>query len=260
MVESIFEPAGEGMYRATEAALSPWSDQMLHGGPPAMLMAREIERFPADQPMFVTRLTVDLLRPVGVGTLAVRSRLVRPGRKVQIVEASLWKGDQEVARSTAVRIRVAEVEVPLDREPPPHAPPEALSEPLPPWRPGPAYHLLGVDIRVPAESIGTLGPAWAWFRLKLPLVPGEEPSGLLRICAVADFPNGISRVVDFQKMTFVNPDMTLYVHRLPVDEWVLLDARSWLEPHGTGIAEGAVYDRRGRLGRSVQSLLVEQRD
>jgi acyl-Coa thioesterase superfamily protein/acyl-CoA thioesterase superfamily protein len=259
MVEAIFELAGEGLFRATDAALSPWSESMLHGGPPTMLMAREIERFPAGQPMFITRLTVELLRPVGVSVLAVRSRLVRPGRKVQIVEASLWNGDVEVARATAMRMRVADVVVPVDGEAPPHPPPDSLTESLPGWRPGPAYHNLGVEVRVPAEQVGRIGPAWAWFRLRLPVVPGEVPSGLQRICAVADFPNGISRIVDPREMTFVNPDMTLYVHRLPVDEWVLLDARTWLEPHGTGIAEGAIYDRRGRLGRSVQSLLVEVR-
>ncbi|HYM67690.1 MAG TPA: thioesterase family protein [Patescibacteria group bacterium] len=259
MAEAIFEPAGDGVYRATEAALSPWSDQMLHGGPPAMLMAREIERFPTDRPMFVTRLTVELLRPVGTALLAVRSRLLRPGRKVQLVEASLWSGDVEVARATAVRIRAMDMVVPVDGTPLPHEPPESLIAPLTDWRTGPAYHKIGVEVRVPSDPSGDLGPGWAWFRLRLPVVPGEEPSGLQRICAVADFPNGISRIVDPNVMTFVNPDMTLYVHRLPVDEWVMLDAKTWLEPHGTGMAEGAIYDRRGRLGRSVQSLLVEPR-
>jgi acyl-CoA thioesterase len=81
----------------------------------------------------------------------------------------------------------------------------------------------------------------------------------LRICAAADFPNGISYVVDPRKTSFVNPDLTIYVRRLPVDEWVLVDARTWLDPDGTGMAEGALYDRRGRIGRSVQSLLVEPR-
>ena len=81
----------------------------------------------------------------------------------------------------------------------------------------------------------------------------------MRICAAADFPNGISNVVEPTKITYVNPDLTIYVHRLPVGEWVLLDAKTWLEPHGTGVAEGALYDRHGRLGRSTQSLLVEAR-
>jgi len=258
-VRSIFEVDGGGLYTATDAALSPWSDQMLHGGPPTMLMAREIERFGSDQPMFVARLTVELLRPVGRTPLAVRSRLVRPGRKVQLVEASLWSDDQEVARATAVRIRTAEVDVPRDLEPPPHPQPESLNVSLGAWRPGPAYHLIGVEIRLEDAPADRLGPRWAWFRLKLPVVPGEEPSGLQRICAAADFPNGISRIADPQKMTFVNPDLTLYVNRLPSDEWVLLDARTWLEPHGTGLAEGALYDRRSRIGRCVQSLLVEPR-
>jgi hypothetical protein len=259
MTESIFEPAGDGLFIPTEAALSPWSDQALHGGPPTMLMAREIERFPADQPMFVTRLTVELMRAVGRTPLAVRSRLVRPGRKVQLVEASLWNGEQEVARATALRLRTAEVDVPSNLETPPHGPPESVTEWTGGYRSGDAYHLLGVEGRSELSPGGPLGPGWAWFRLKLPVVPDEVPSGLLRICAAADFPNGISNVVDPRVTSYLNPDLTIYVVRLPVDEWVMADARTWLEGRGTGMAEAALYDRRGRVGRSLQSLLVEPR-
>jgi hypothetical protein len=259
VIESIFEPAGTDVYVATEAALGPWSDQALHGSPPTMLMAREIERFPADQEMFVTRLTVELLRPVGRAPLAVRSRLVRPGRKVQLVEASLWNGEQEVARATALRIRRAEMDVPASLEPPTKGLPDSLVEWSGGYRTGPAYHVLGVEIRTPSTGDGWQAPNWAWFRLKLPLVPGEKPSGLVRICAAADFPNGISYVVDPRKTSFVNPDLTVYVNRLPVGEWVMVDAKTWLERHGTGLAEGALYDTEGRVGRSMQSLFVEPR-
>lgn len=258
MAESIFEPVEQGRFVPTEAALSPWSDQALHGSTSTMLMAREIERFPSEQPMFVTRLTVELLRPIGRIPLEVRSRMVRPGRKVQVVEASMWNGEQEVARATAMRIRMADMAVPDEPEEQPHPAPETMTEWSGGWRRGPAYHIIGVEVRTPPD-FATLGPHWAWFRLKLPVVPGETPTGLLRVCAAADFPNGISRVVDPLQTSFVNPDLTLYVHRLPVDEWVMVDARTWLEPHGVGVAEGALYDRRGRIGRSVQSLVVEPR-
>jgi hypothetical protein len=259
MTESIFERVGENLYRPTEAALGPWSDQALHGGPPTMLMAREIARVPAEQPMFVTRLTVELLRPVGMTPLAVRSRLVRPGRKVQLVEASLWNGEVEVARATALRIRQANVEVPDHDDPLPHGPPESVNELLGGYRSGAAYHLLGVEARSVIPLGGKIGPGWAWFRLKLPVIPDEEPSGLQRICAAADFPNGISNIVDPGVASFVNPDLTVYTHRLPVDEWVMVDATTRLEPSGIGVAEGALYDRRGRIGRSLQGLLVEPR-
>ncbi len=257
--ESIFEPAGNDVYVPTEAALGPWTDQALHGGPPTMLMAREIERFQSDGDMFVTRLTVELLRPVGRTPLAVRCRLVRPGRKVQLVEASLWRDEDEVARATALRIRRATVDVPETIEPPPYALPETIGQWTGAYGSGPAYHLLGVEIRTPREARGEVAPNWAWFRLKLPLVPGEEPTGVVRICAAADFPNGISYIVDPRKISYVNPDLTVYMHRLPVGVWVMVDARTWLQPHGTGLAEGALYDTEGRVGRSVQGLLVEPR-
>jgi hypothetical protein len=224
-----------------------------------MLMAREIERFQSDQEMFVTRLTVELLRPVGRTPLGVRCRQVRPGRKVQLVEASLWNGDQEVARATALRIRRAEVDVPATLEPPPHTLPGPHHLWSGSYRGVAAYHVLAVEIRTSGAGGGALAPSWAWFRLKLPLVPGEEPSGLVRICAAADFPNGISYVVDPRKTSFINPDLTVYVHRLPVGEWVMVDAKTWLEHHGTGLAEGALYDTEGRVGRSIQGLLVEPR-
>ena len=230
----------------------------MHGGPPAMLLAREIERFPSDQPMFVSRLTVELLRP-SRSPLSIRSRLVRPGRRVQLVEASLFAGDQEIARATGERIRTTGVEVPAREESIPRPPPEALREWSGSWRDGAGfYHLLGVEGRSQVDVGPGRSPGWVWFRLKLPLVEGEEPSGLVRICAAADFPNGISFVVDPRRTSFVNPDLTVYVSRLPVDEWVLVDAATWLEPQGTGLAEGALYDRRGRIGRSLQSILVEQ--
>lgn len=224
-----------------------------------MLLAREIERVPAEQPMFVTRMTVELLRAFGRIPVESRSRVVRPGRKVQIVEASLWNGEQEVGRATAVRIRTSEVAVPAEPDERPHEPPESLHTWNGGWRPGTdAYHLIGVENRSTLD-FERPGPHFSWFRLRVPLVPGEEPTGLIRVCAAADFPNGISRVIDPRQMTFVNPDVTLYLHRHPVDEWVMVDARTWLEPNGVGVAEGALYDRRGRIGRSVQSLLVESR-
>ena len=258
MAESIFEPAGDGRFIPTEAALGPWTDQALHGSPPTMLLAREVERFPAEQEMVVSRLTVELLRPVGRTPLDVKARMVRPGRKVQLVETSLWNGDSEVARATALRIRRTEVDVPSAVDSLPHPAPESVGSWAGDWRHGNAYHVIGVDIRGPEPGVGG-APGWAWFRLKLPVVPGEEPTPLLRVCAAADFPNGISYVVDPRKVSFVNPDLSVFVIRPPVDEWVLVDAHTWLEPSGTGMSEGALYDRRGRIGRSVQSLIVEAR-
>lgn len=258
MSEAIFVPDGE-RWVPTEAALSPWSSEGLHGSAPTMLLARELERMPSEQPMFVSRITVELLRPFGMVPLGLTSRILRPGRKVQLLEASLWNGETEVVRATALRIKRDEVELPrFEAEPPPG--PLSATEDAPQRDLGrAAYHTHGVEIRMLPGIALEFGPKWAWFRLRLPVVPGEDPSPLQRACAAADFPNGISRVVDPRRTSFINPDLTIHLHRLPEGDWVCLDARSFLEPHGTGMAEGVLYDERGRLGRSLQSLLVEAR-
>ena len=73
----------------------------------------------------------------------------------------------------------------------------------------------------------------------------------------ADFGNGISRMALFEELLFINPDLTVYLHRLPVGEWVALDASTHLEQHGVGLAQSALWDVQGPLGRSLQSLLLD---
>jgi hypothetical protein len=119
-----------------------------------------------------------------------------------------------------------------------------------------AFHNDGVEHRFVAGSFIEAGPAIDWIRLRVPVVPDEEPSGLQRVAAAADFGNGVSRVTSFEALTFINPDLTIYLERAPEGEWICIDAESRLHGHGIGLAESALYDHRGRIGRSVQSLLV----
>jgi hypothetical protein len=76
--------------------------------------------------------------------------------------------------------------------------------------------------------------------------------------AVADFGNGVSSELEFGSYLFINPDLTVYLLRDPVGEWVCLDARTRFGPPGTGLAESALWDERGRMGRALQSLFVER--
>lgn len=105
------------------------------------------------------------------------------------------------------------------------------------------------------------GPATAWIRLKVPLVARETTSGLSRVAAAADFGNGISWVLSRRDgYRFINPDLTLYLHRHPLGEWIALKATTSPDPLGVGLAESRLYDERGPIGRSIQSLLVERDD
>jgi hypothetical protein len=88
-------------------------------------------------------------------------------------------------------------------------------------------------------------------------VPGEEPTPLQRTAAAADFGNGVSAPARFEELRFLNADLTIHLHRLPVGEWVCLDAMMWMSDTGVALAESALFDEEGPIGRSLQSLLLE---
>jgi hypothetical protein len=116
-----------------------------------------------------------------------------------------------------------------------------------------------VEWRFVRGSFEEPGPATGWCRLKVPLVEGEDPTPLQRVLVAADFGNGISGAVDFRSYVFINVDLTVHLHRPPEGEWVCLEAATAVDPMGTGLAGTTLYDRRGSIGRSAQSLLVQPR-
>jgi Thioesterase-like superfamily len=120
------------------------------------------------------------------------------------------------------------------------------------------FHLTAIELRFARGDWGH-GPALGWFRLRRPLVDGEEPTPLQRTVAFADFGNGLSRALDFRTHLFVNTDLTVHLHREPAGEWVALDARTDLDRTGVGQATSILRDEHGRLGVAAQSLFVAAR-
>ena len=90
------------------------------------------------------------------------------------------------------------------------------------------------------------GPCKAWFRLRSPLVAGENPTPLQLLAAAGDFGNGISATLSWDDYLYINPDLTLYVEREPVGDWICLESETRIVAGGIGIAESVLYD----LGRS----------
>ena len=87
--EPIFRSAG-GAYVPTGHARGPWDPQAQHGGAPAALLAREVERLEPGADMLVARMTFEFLAPVPLAPLEVRANVARPGGRLQLVEAELF--------------------------------------------------------------------------------------------------------------------------------------------------------------------------
>ena len=258
MSEAAVFTSSDGRFVATELARGPWDPNAQHGGAPAALLMRQFERHDQDPGLMLSRVTYELLRPVPLGELEVTCSVLRPGRRVQLLDGSIIAPDgTEVVRARALKVAPADTDA-GSSDPAPPGPDSAQTDAMDHWKmttfPGDA-----MEIRFVAGRFGQPGPATAWFRLRVPLVAGERPSGLQRLAAAADFPNGIANEISRARYLFINPDLTLYVERLPVGEWICLDARMRVPSGGVGFSEAVLYDREGRVGRSLQSLYVAPR-
>jgi hypothetical protein len=258
--QPVFASGEDGTWMPSEYARGPWSPNELHGGAPAALLARAVENLEPGGDMLVTRLTYEFFGAVPLAPFQLSTELVKPGRRVQIVQGTITADGREVVRVRAMRIRRAEDGIqagPAGDEP---LPPPGEGEVLGRWHgvQGEMFHPSSMEIRLVGGAGGT-GAAKAWLRLARPIVAGEAPTGLQRLAAAADFGNGLSFVVPFDEALFVNTDLTVVAHREPVGEWIGLDARSDLDRAGVGQAVSILHDERGRIGAAAQSLYVERR-
>ena len=258
MRDAVFVVEG-GSAQATPWAAGPWDPRLMHGGAPSALVAWAAEALEAPVPMRVARLTIDLLRPVPVGELAIEREVVRQGRKIQLCQVRLLSSGVEVTRGMVLKVRKEALDLPPGFAPPlDHPLPEALG-PME-TRPG-AGNAFGdnFEMRRVHGGFGELGPGVAWFRQHRPLIAGEPLTPAMRAAAVADFSNGVSSVLPFDAWTFINGDLSVSLAREPQGEWILTNAESWIGPDGAGVAMTRLADIHGYFGTATQSLVVERR-
>ncbi len=239
----------------------PWDNRLQHGSAPTSLISWAAERLVPREPMQVMRITVDLLRPVPIAPLQIHAEVVREGRKIQLCAVTLSHENVVVVRASVLKIRRAQFELPptaieekIELPGPEHGQPAELAPNV-----SPTAFIRGLSLRVVKGAFRKPGPAAIWFRPERPLFADQPITPLQRAAMVADFCNGVSTVVDWETWTFINGDLTVSLARLPVGEWILLDAQTWLGDDGSGIAFAKLGDSRGYFGRAIQSLVIEPR-
>jgi hypothetical protein len=257
--DAFFIHDGKDRYISTDWTIGPWSRESQHAGPPAALLGRAIENAVQRDDMQVSRATFEILKPVPVAPLTAKAEVLRPGRSVALAGATLSDENGPVMRAHAWMIRVADLDLePIVHGEDPSAAPEKGKE-IERFAPDGANYLNAMDWSFVKGSFLESGPAAAWGRMKVALVEGEEISPLSRVLALADSGNGISAVIDFEEWVYINTDLSVYLHRLPVGEWVCLDAQTSIQPTGIGLATSILSDERGVIGRGMQSLFIGPR-
>jgi hypothetical protein len=258
MGRSFYEPKGGGRFGSTEHTAGPWSPDSQHLGPPTALLARRLEALPAQVPTMIVRVTVEILGPVPVDDLEVDAVVERSGRSVELLAGEISAGGRTVVRGRAWRIVRSDSAATATGAGEAIAPPEQARPALRPDAWGPGY-LDAMEWRTLHGAFDRPGPATIWARQRVDLVDGEEPTGLQRLLTVADSGSGVSGRLDPRQWWFINPELTVHLHREPVGQWICLDASTVIGPDGVGTAFSVLHDRSGPVGRGAQALLVRPR-
>lgn len=281
MKDSVFLPDGE-RFTPTEHARGPWDPQALHGGAPAALLTSAFERTEPGSELRIARLGFEFLRPIPFAPLTLSARIVRAGRRVQELAGELTAasggdardpagvGEELVCRASALRVREVPADLPVSEPQPQDESTPHKHARLPPPESGKEVRF-ALDGSSDASFAATamemrwlgdpraLGPGRVWMRLRHALLPGEPLTPLMRLAAAADFGNGVSATLPFDRFLFINADLTVHLHRPPLGEWIGLDARTILHGGGTGLAESVLHDQHGAVGRGFQTLVVQPR-
>lgn len=257
---AFFTITGEGEYASSPATAGPWNPITQHGGPPAALLGRVLERHRPRPGFRIARITVEIPRPVPVDALYVTARTLYSGRRAELLEAEMSAGGQPVMLARAWRTAVSPARTPLlhARSAPPSLPP---AESRPAMK---GAHLEGYIAAMewrfpPGQDFDSPGPGWVWARQRIPLVADEDDSPLTRALTLADSNWAVASELDRFANLVINTDLALSLHREPAREWLCLRSATAASPGGSGFAEGQLDDPQGDCGRILQTLLIAER-
>jgi hypothetical protein len=226
------------------ACAGPWDPKSLNGRVVFALAAFQIEQSHELEDYMPARVTVDMYRLPRFAPIEVQTRVVRDGKRIQVIDAELISEGVSYARATSQWLRRGD-NAPSEGWSPPDwdvPPPEELTP-----RPGRASS--SMSMRPLGGGIGTPGKKQLWMHEARELVGGTPLTPLMRVAIVADLANPIANWGD-AGLGYINSDVTLYLHRLPVDGWIGMDVVNHHATDGVAIGQVVLYDRQGAIGTS----------
>lgn len=224
------------------------------------LFAHVIEKEFGEPDFQPTRLTADLYRLPDLSPLTVTTRLVRQGGRIKLIEAELFSGGVSSARASCQLLRRGQQpEAPLWSPAPWDAPPpEQVPPPSKPftdrWEMRPILPpglVVANDLRAP-------GPRRTWLREVRPLVGGEPYTPFSRVATGVDYTSPIANGAE-TGLDFINSDVTLYLHRQPVGEWIGYEVADHQSADGIAVGNCRLHDIQGPIGFSSCAALAQKR-
>ncbi len=250
---SFYQPLADGRFQPTLHAQGAWSDHEQHMGPASGLLAHCLEQHQSRADLQLARINYEILGMIAAEPTEVQTRTLRPGRTIELLEATMIVRDRPVVRATAWRLSRHDTTAVAGGQPEPMPGPDGL----PAWFGSDVWtggYIAAVDFRVVPG--GKPGRVQAWLRTDKTLVEGADSTDEARFIGLIDTANGIATRVKPSEWMFPNTDLTIHLHRTPSGPWVGLDTTVTFGPSGVGLTSSTLFDIHGAVGRSEQILTV----
>lgn len=252
--EHYFTALGGGRYAPTEQTQGAWQEDEQHVAPVIGLLVHALELNHPSEHLQWARVSVDILGMIRREEMQVTTRVLRPGRTIELLESVVEIGGRPTVRATAwrlVRGETAEVAA-VEHDPMPGPDELPVWDGMAQWG---GHFIRSVEFRAAGNRPGR-GRAWA--RTPLALVDTEPVSDLARWVGLLDTANGIATRRSPREWLYPNVDLTLHLHRQPRGTWVGLDTRVHWGPDGLGQTSSVVHDVDGPVGTVEQALTVRK--
>lgn len=254
--DAFYVRLGEHRFISTLHSQGAWQPGEQHLAPASGLVLAEMERrLPSDK--LVSRVSYDVLGVIHSGEFTIDVEIVRPGRSIELVEASMRHGNRTSIRARIWRLASTDTAHVQGIEWTPLPPPEAMraQEFSSVWGGG---FIRSLEVRQ-HEDVRP-GRGQSWIRTRYPLVLGEDDPPVAGFLKVVDTANGLVARERPSSVFFANVDLTVHFIRRPEAGWVGFDTRVNFGPTGLGETLSVLSDIRGPIGTAAQSLTVRVGD
>jgi len=250
---SYYLPLGDGVYQPTVHAQGAWSEHEQHMAPASGLLAHAIEHHEPREDLQLARISFEILGMIRLEESTIRTRTVRPGRTIELVEATMSAGGRDVIRASAWRLSVQDTATVAGTSIEPMPSPEGLDQwsGMDVWAGG---YIASVEFR--AVETPAPGRGRVWLHTEHEVVEGEQASPIARFVGLIDTANGIAVREQPSEWLFPNTDLTVHFHRAPTGRWVGLDTTVSWGATGLGTTSSVLHDEHGPVGHALQVLTV----
>jgi hypothetical protein len=250
--DAFYVRLGEHRFVSTLHSQGAWQPGEQHLASASGLVLAEMERrLPSDK--LVSRVSFDVLGIIHSGELTIDVEVMRPGRSIELIEASMRHGNLTSIRARMWRLAATDTTQVQGTEWTPLPPPDAM-------RPLPFSSIWGGGFIGSLEARQAVdarpGRGRSWIRTRYPLVAGETDPPVAGFLKLVDTANGLVVRERPGSVFFANVDLTVHFFRQPEAGWVGFDTRVNFGPTGLGETLSILSDIRGPVGTAAQSLTV----